>query len=136
MQSIDKTVMENKLGEYVNTLDRFKEALDAPKDKHLLYLDAAVHRFIFCYELTWKNLRHFLRLRGIQANSPVMVFRGAFREKWIDDEELFEKMVEDRNIVTHEYFQQKAEAVYSRLAGYYSAMHALHKKMAIFHSEL
>ena len=122
MSALDNEVMEAKLKEFSNALLRFEEALSMPKDTGLFYLDSAAHRFMLCYELTWKNLRRILKMRDLQVNSPVSTFREAYQEGFIQDPQIFKQMIEDRNIVTHEYFQAKAEEVYTRLPGYLKAM--------------
>jgi nucleotidyltransferase substrate binding protein (TIGR01987 family) len=70
-----------------------------------------------------------LRLRGIQVNSPVLTFREAYQEKLIDDKDIFKSMLEDRNAVTHEYFQQQAEEIYKRLPGYLKAMRKIYENI-------
>ena len=122
MPKIDPEVIEAKLTEYTNALDRFEEALSLPKDHTLSYLDTSAHRFMLCFEVTWKNLRRILRLRGIQTNSPVSTFREAYQEQLIDNKEIFKAMIEDRNLVTHEYFQIQAEEIYKKLPNYLQVM--------------
>lgn len=125
MPRIDPEVFQDRLQTYRNALKRFAVAMDMPHDEEMLYLDASAHRFVYCYELTWKSLRRLLRMRGIQANSPVMTFRHAYAEGWIENKPLYEKMIEDRNTVTHEYFEEKAKEIYQRLPDYLVEMQRL-----------
>lgn len=129
MSKLDKSVKISKLEEYNNALDRFARALQLPHDSELAYLDASAHRFMICYDLTWKILRRFLQTKGIEVNSPMETFRQSYQEQLIDDKDIFKKMVEDRNIVTHEYFQEAAEGVYKRLPDYLKIMQNIYKKM-------
>ncbi|MEI7668783.1 MAG: HI0074 family nucleotidyltransferase substrate-binding subunit [Pseudomonadota bacterium] len=129
MSELDKEVMEAKLLDFAKALERFSDALLLPKDTGFSYLDTSAHRFMLCYELTWKNLARFLSFRGIEAKSPVSVFREAYQEKLIDNKEIFAEMVKDRNIVTHEYFQEKAEEIYIKLPTYLEAMRSVHNKI-------
>ena len=42
---------------------------------------------------------------------------------------LYEKMLDDRNTVTHEYFEEKAVEIYSRLPQYLAEMQNLSTKL-------
>lgn len=106
---------------YRNALTRFEASLRMEKDEEFFYLDAAIHRFMICYELTWKGMRRILKARQVQVNSPVMTFRAAYAEGMIHDKALFEQMIIDRNVATHEYYFERAVEVYSRLSGYHAA---------------
>ncbi len=129
MQKIDKEIFYERLGAYRDALITFDKILAEPKDDNNMYLDASAHRFIYCYELTWKSLRRLLKMRGVIVNSPVSTFRNAFAEGWISDKKLYEQMIDDRNTVTHEYFYEKALDVYSRLPAYLAEMQKLSKKI-------
>lgn len=125
MPKIDKEIFYGKLAFYRKALETLANALKGSHDANKLYLDASAHRFIYCYELTWKNLRRLLRMRGVEVSSPVSTFRAAYSEGRISNKNLYEKMIEDRNIVTHEYFEEKAEEVYTRLPEYLTEMQRL-----------
>jgi nucleotidyltransferase substrate binding protein (TIGR01987 family) len=135
MPKLDPEVFKERLETYRRALERFAAALAMPQDTEKFYLDTAAHRFIYCYELTWKSLRRMLRMRGIQANSPVMAFRHAYAEGWLENKALYEKMIEDRNIVTHEYFEEKAVEVYARLPNYLHEMQKLATRMEMIYSQ-
>ena len=49
-------------------VDRLGEALAAPKSD--LHRDAAIQRFEFSFELSWKAIQKALRGEGIDAASP------------------------------------------------------------------
>ncbi len=134
MQKIDKEVFYNRLQTYRKALETFEQALLLPEDAGKIYLDVSAHRFMYCYELTWKNLRRLLRAREIEASSPVSTFRSAFAEGWIENKKLYEKMIEDRNIVTHEYFEEKAVEIYSRLPAYLKEMKSLSQKIEVIYN--
>ena len=129
MPKIDKEVFYERLTTYRNALKKFETALALPKDEDKAYLDVSAHRFMYCYELTWKSLRRILRMRGVQANSPVLSFRSSYAEGWIENKKLYENMIDDRNTVTHEYFEEKAVEIYSRLPQYLAEMQLLSKKI-------
>ena len=129
MQKIDADVFYERLKTYRDALKKFESALALPHDEDKAYLDATAHRFMYCFELTWKSLRRMLRMRDVQVNSPVSAFRSAYAEGWIENKLLYEKMLDDRNTVTHEYFEEKAMEIYSRLPDYLAEMQVLSTKL-------
>ena len=80
MPKIDKVVINKRLKDYDKALKTFASVLKVKKDKEGVYLDASLHRFMYCYEMTWKILRRFLRMRDVDVNSPVITFREAYSE--------------------------------------------------------
>jgi nucleotidyltransferase substrate binding protein (TIGR01987 family) len=104
-------------------VDRLADALAAPKND--LHRDAAIQRFEFSFELAWKAAQKALRGEGIDAASPKGCFREAFRLGWIPREEPWLNMLEDRNLTSHTYDAQLAEAVYRRLPGHLAALREL-----------
>ena len=85
-----------------NAARRLKEFLDVPRD-HTGRVDAIIRRFEFCYELSWKSLRAVLELCGHETPSPRQAFKKAFVMNLIGDENIWLKMLEDRNVISHTY---------------------------------
>jgi nucleotidyltransferase substrate binding protein (TIGR01987 family) len=104
-------------------VDRLGEALAAPESD--LHRDAAIQRFEFSFELSWKAIQKALRGEGIDAASPKGCFREAFRLGWIRQEEPWLSMLEDRNLTSHTYDANLAEVVYRRLPAHLVALRDL-----------
>jgi len=109
-------------------VDRLAEALAAPKSD--LHRDAAIQRFEFSFELAWKATQKSLRSEGIDAASPKACFREAFRLGWVQREEPWLSMLEDRNLTSHTYDASLAEAVYQRLPNHLAALRDLTAALA------
>ena len=83
--------------------------------------DAAIQRFEYTCEASWKALQLGLRQEeGIEATSPKRIARASRQVGLLDDAQtqLALTMVDDRNQTVHTYNEAVAEAIYSRLATY------------------
>jgi len=109
-------------------LRRLQAALAQPKSEWAR--DAAIQRFEFTFELTWKNLAHAVRGEGLDCASPRLAFRAAVGLGWIGDDMLWLDMLEDRNRTTHTYEEATAEEIHARLSSYASAIAELRRAPA------
>ncbi len=65
-----------------------------------LVRDAAIHRFEYTFELSWKLLRRIAQVEGQQADSPWQAIRVAAETGLLQNIDLWFEMVECRNSVT------------------------------------
>lgn len=110
-------------------LERLKEALNTPLDEHRLNMDATIHRFEFTLELFWKNLRNFVEREKIKVLSPRDAVSKAYQMEWIDNEKLLLEMLQDRNVLSHDYDEEKVDNVYARIKIYHPEMRAVYEKL-------
>jgi nucleotidyltransferase substrate binding protein (TIGR01987 family) len=123
MDASDRFVV---LGQFEVALARFTEVLREDVSANAAFLDASVKRFEFCFELCWKTLRRFLDAEGIPVGSPREAFRQAFKLGWLPEgDDLWSRMIDDRNRTSHTYNVVTANEVYSALPGYVEAYRAL-----------
>ncbi len=108
---------------FAAAVDRLGDALAAPESD--LNRDAAIQRFEFSFELSWKAIQKVLRGEGLDAPSPKSCFREAYRLGWIQQEEPWLSMLEDRNLTSHTYDVKLAESVYRRLPAHLVALRDL-----------
>ena len=81
-------------------------------------IDATIQRFEFTIELFWKLLRDLLETKGVLVQYPKDVLREAYRGHFIDDEQQWLLMLQDRNLTSHTYDEQLADQIYKRIQGY------------------
>lgn len=124
-------ILRKKMISLSEALGRFSDVLETPLDSHDFILDAAIHRFQFCYDLTWKSLQRLLAIKGVRTHSPHSTFTEALREVLISERIVWERIVKDRNSTTHEYDEFNAREVYSRLKTYLGIMHSALTAMQI-----
>lgn len=80
--------------------------------------DAAIQRFEFTFETTWKAAKQMLfDIDGIDVASPKGVIRSCREVGLFDDEETIQalRMVDDRNLTVHTYDEALAMEIYERL---------------------
>lgn len=93
---------------------KLADALAQPKSEFLR--DSSIQRFEFTYELVWKTLKAWLfQNHGLEVHSPKEVLRESFRQGLLDDDPLWLKTVELRNLTTHTYRESIAEDIYAAL---------------------
>jgi len=67
--------------------------------------------------------------QGIEANSPRRALQQAYRLGWLDDEQRWLKLLEDRNPTSHTYREALAQEIYSRIPVHHAAMRDAAQKL-------
>ena len=83
--------------------------------------DAAIQRFEYTFEATWKAAQLYLREReGLEQGSPKGVMRACLQVDLLTEEQvrLALEMADDRNLTVHTYNEELARKIFSRLAVY------------------
>ncbi len=92
---------------------RLADALAQPKNEFIR--DSAIQRFAFTFELTWKVLKRYLAVLGVEVRSPRDAIRGAFEQGLIPDDPVWLSMIELRNLTSHTYDEKVAERIFAEL---------------------
>ena len=108
-------------------LARLRSALEQPKTEWTR--DSAIQRFEFTFELAWKAVARLAQEEGIESLSPRAALKTALKLGWIDDDENWLTMLDDRNRTSHTYNEAIAEELYSRLRGHLDALTGLHARL-------
>ena len=80
-----------------------------------LQRDGVIQRFEFTFELVWKTLKVFLSEQGVYTKTPKASLKEAFRLEWLNEENIFLTMLEDRNHLAHIDGKEMAEAIFNRI---------------------
>ena len=91
-----------------------KEALEKDiSDYNQLEKEGLIQRFEYTFELAWKTLKDKLENDGIILSkiSPKVVVKTAYEAKYLDNAELWLKMIGDRNLMSHTYDFSKFEEI-------------------------
>ena len=126
---MNERALRHLLDDLGRSLDRLAEALAVPVDEPLA-IDGTIQRFEFTFELFWKAMRRLLAREGIEGNSPRAVLREAFRLGWLDEEQSWLKLLEDRNLTSHTYREPLALEIYRRIPQHHAAMRAVVQKLS------
>ena len=87
--------------------------------------DAAIQRFEYSFETTWKAAQRHLRdAEGLDHGSPASVIRASHAVGLLDEAaaRLGLEMVRDRNLTVHTYNERLADEIYARLQSYLDMM--------------
>lgn len=117
-------------------LIRFRKALATleaiylkPVMEDRVNVDATIQRFEFTFELAWKFLKEYFLDQGIVVEYPKEVIKKAFAVGLIDNEELWIKMLFDRNMTSHTYDEKLADEIYERIKKYVPELDKLSVKV-------
>lgn len=91
-------------------LSSLRDILDQPRNKYIVA--GVIQNFEFTFELAWKAMQRYLKLRGVETGSPNQVLRAAAKEGLILDLELWLNFLKSRNLTVHTYNEDVAEEVY------------------------
>ncbi|MBU6414641.1 HI0074 family nucleotidyltransferase substrate-binding subunit [Patescibacteria group bacterium] len=116
------------LQEYGEALERFQEVLQQEKTEFIR--DSAIKRFEIVFDLAWKTLKAFLETQGIPCVSPKTCFREAHRAGLIEYDEIWMKLVDERNYTAHTYKEAFAENIYQKLPQALAAFQKLRAALA------
>lgn len=113
---------------FYESLQRLSEALEhTPKNETDLAIDGTIQRFEFTFEMSWKTLKRFLNHNGIEAKTPRDCFKQSFKLGWLTEgDDLWMRMIDDRNSTSHTYNRELAQKVYSHIMDYHKAYNRLY----------
>lgn len=95
--------------------------------------DAAIQRFEYSFEATWKAAQAYLsEVEGLTAASPRATIRASHEADVLDENDTRRalKMVDDRNLSVHTYNEALAEAIFARLDEHAHVMAVWLERMA------
>lgn len=118
---MDKQRFEQRKQDFSRAASRLDEAARQTGDDILR--DAVIQRFEFTFEAAWKVLQMYLQYQGLEAAGPRGVIKQAFVQGLIatpEDADIWLSMLEDRNLTTHTYREELAEAIAGRVRLHYA----------------
>jgi len=124
--------VEDSLVKLEAALKRLGEAL-AEDNSNPLFIDGTIQRFEFVFELTWKTLKRALEVEGLVCQTPRETLKTAFQAGWINTEELWLQMLDDRNLTSHTYEEPTATQIYENIQTYYPELLTLAQLIRVKH---
>lgn len=111
---------EDGIHNYRRAFVRFREALQRKEVLEQegfgdIFLDLAVKRFEFTYEMSWKAIGRYLDFVGIEAKYPRACYKEAYAIGLLSNETVWLDMIEQRNLTSHVYSEQEVKGILSRL---------------------
>ncbi len=128
--SSKKLRAEDSLHNFSNALKKFKEVIDNEIDFKQegfgdMYLDILIKRFEFTYETAWKALKRYLDYIGISTKSPREVFKEAYSQNILKNEQIWLDMIEQRNLSAHIYDEYEVADILNKKNEFYDAFNEL-----------
>ena len=107
---MDETRWKLRFENFNNSHNKLKHAVDAyvKEPQNELFQMATIQAFEFTFELGWKTMRDFLKYKGMNVNFTRDIIKEAFATNIIEDGQAWIDMMEDRNLTSHAYSEQKA----------------------------
>lgn len=120
--------------DYFDTLGqaitRLSEVINHPDiNKNDYIQDAAIQRFEFVTELFWKTLKKILAYEKIQSTTPREVLNKSYQFQLINDEDVWLKMLDDRNNTSHVYKKEDAQRVFENIKNYAPIFESTYKAL-------
>ncbi len=83
-------------------------------------LSGIIKDFEMAYELSWKALKKQLQFAGHPTQGARDVYRKAYQLGYINDEQIWLAMIEDRNRAAHVYDENAARKLVERIGESYT----------------
>ena len=113
---------------FSNALERLEEAVNEAQTE--LEIDGAIQRFEFTFEQAWKSIKKFLEDEGIICRSPKSCLKEAYAVGFINNEQIWLKMLTDRNRSVHIYDMETSREVFENIKRFYvQELKALKQKL-------
>jgi len=111
--------MEKKIAfeNFSKALKKLEEAVNEAQTE--LEIDGAIQRFEFTFEQAWKSLKAFLEDEGIICRSPKSCLKEAYAAGFIDNEQVWLKMLTDRNKSVHMYDMETSREIFENIKRLY-----------------
>ena len=119
---MDKNILMRDLA---NAIDQFEQAVAVPTDNDVMKA-GCIQYFEFRFELAWKTVKQIAGEQGVEScNSPKTSLKYAFKNGWLEDEDIWLEMLSSRNRMAHTYSAANALVIYDKLTGFVDAMRNL-----------
>lgn len=122
-----------RLANYTLALGRLEDAVTLAGQRPLTQLEqqGLIQAFEFTHELAWNVMKDYFYWQGTSAITGSRdATREAFSKGLVEDGEAWMAMIKSRNLSSHTYNQQIADAVVAAVIGqYYPLMRAFERYM-------
>ncbi len=117
--------MNKKLEDSLANLRRANASLHAAvtaNPRSSLIVSAIIKNFEFNFELSWKAMRRLLMHHGITASSPRQSIAEAYRKGFLNVDDVWIRMIEDRNLTVRTYDENFANEMSKRIEEQYLSL--------------
>jgi len=109
----------------IERLEEGCQRLKTQTESDSLLRDGLIQRFEFCFELGWKSIQAAAAVEGVIVRSPKGALGHALASSWIDEESLWFRMLEARNLSSHTYNERIAAELVSEIPTFLTPLRLL-----------
>ncbi len=129
---------EQRFSNYQKALQQLEDAVQLSQKRELSVLEkqGLIQGFEYTHELAWNSLKDFLEYQGHQdIYGSRDAIRKAFQLGLIEEGEGWMDMIKSRNLTSHTYNEETAEAIYTAVSQtYFPLFKQLEAKLATLRS--
>lgn len=117
---------------WIQRLDNFQKAVHLLMEVYSMDLnklsqlekEGIIQRFEYTLELGWKTLKDKMESDGLVLDriSPKVVIKEAFQAKYIDQIDIWLRLVNDRNLLSHSYDLETFESIIPDIQSVYAPL--------------
>ena len=115
----------SRLSERIENFNRAFEMFNRVHKQYLLdksnetYQLALAQSFELIFELSWKVMKDFLKVKGITTGTPKDTIKQAFASNLLPGAQVWIDMINDRNFSVHEYNFKKINEILEKISNVY-----------------
>lgn len=102
-----------------NIKDNFQKIDNPDEITKEVYRDSIIKKYETLEDLTWKLLSKIFKESGLEINNPRGCYKQAFKEKLIEDIDIWNDILVSRNSTAHIYDERDYEDIKNKIINYY-----------------
>lgn len=102
-----------------NIKDNFQKIDNPDEITKEVYRDSIIKKYETLEDLTWKLLSKIFKENGLEINNPRGCYKQAFKEKLIEDIDIWNDILVSRNSTAHIYDERDYEDIKNKIINYY-----------------
>ncbi len=102
-----------------NIRDNFNNMDDPDEITKEVYRDSIIKKYETLEDLTWKLLSKIFKASGLEINNPRGCYKQAFKERLIDDIDVWNDILLSRNSTSHIYDEKDYEEIKNKIINQY-----------------
>jgi len=130
---------KQRFNNYLKALKTLDEAKALAQTRALSNLEqqGLIQSFEFTHELAWNVFKDFLADKGIvELIGSKDATRSAFKNGLIEQGDAWMEMIADRNLTSHTYDQETAQAIVAHILDrYYPAFKSMAEKFSVLYQQ-
>lgn len=121
--------------QFDDALHTFKKVIEMKRisdteELHVVFRDSIIQRFEYTYETSWKLMKSILDFQGTPMKFPREILKEALFAEWIRNHEVWERIVDSRNLTSHNYSEELAiRESQAIIDEYFPALEYFHSKI-------